>query len=504
MGLRSSEREVAPRLEAEKLTTVHAIGQSLAIGPIFSAGAVMATVAAVSGINTPLAVLFAFIGSICLAYVVSLYARRFAGAGAMYEYLAKGVTNSFGIFSGGIYVLGLMFLGAGGVYLEISNLVQGFFQAHVHTHVPYWIGGTGALLLVLALNYLGVRVAVRGVLALAMFSAIPFTILAIVIIVKGGAGGNTLSVFDPSHTSWNSVFKGILFGVTLFIGFEAAASIAEETHNPRRSIPIAVLGTVLICGVFFLLVGYAASIGFGEKALGANNAWAAAPSGYGALAQHYVGSWLSVIIDLTIILDAVSLSIAFMVTGSRMFFALGRDGLLPKAAAATSRFGTPTGGIAVIGAWSVVMLLWGGLSHYGKALGGAPNAFAAFLIANAAGSYLVELIYVFLAVFALRLVWQSRAEGGLWWKLPAVLAGLATPILAFKGSLDPFPAYPLYIGFWLAIGLIGLTGAWWLVLRIVHPARIQQAAAYAVHDAAEGIRAARPDTDAAAAPAPVA
>ena len=70
------------------------------------------------------------------------------------------------------------------------------------------------------------------------------------------------------------------------------------------------------------------------------------------------------------------------------------------------------------------MLLWGGLSHYGKALGGAPNAFAAFLIANAAGSYLVELIYVFLAVFALRLVWQSRAEGGLWWKLPAVLAGL--------------------------------------------------------------------------------
>jgi hypothetical protein len=94
--------EAEPHLAPRKLTTVHAIGQSLAIGPIFSAGAVMATVAAVSGFTTPLAVLFSFVGSMALAYVVSLYARRFVGGGAMYEYLAKGVTNSFGIFSGGV------------------------------------------------------------------------------------------------------------------------------------------------------------------------------------------------------------------------------------------------------------------------------------------------------------------------------------------------------------------------------------------------------------------
>ena len=473
------------QLSPPKLTTIHAIGQSLAIGPIFSAGAVMATVAAVSGIDTPLAVIFAFVGSIGLAYVVSLYARRYAGAGAMYEYLAKGVTNSFGIFSGGIYVLGLMFLGAGGVYIEIGNLVQGFFATHLHTNIPYWVGGTGALLLVLALNYTGVKVAVRGVLVLACVSAIPFMLLAIVIIAKGGHGGNTLAVFDPSHTSWNSVFKGILFGVTLFIGFEAAASIAEETEQPRRSIPIAVIGTVVICGVFFLVLAYAGSIGFGEKALGAHNAWALAPSGYGVLAQTYVGGWLSTIVDLVIIFDATSLAIAFMVTGSRMFFALGRDGLLPAQAAATSRrHGTPVGGIVALGVWSVIMLIWGGVTHYGKALGGAPDPFAAFLIANAVGSYLVELIYVFLALFAFRLVWQERDQGGLGWKFPLILVGLATPILAYKGSLDPFPTYPLNLGVWIAVAIIGLTGVWWLVLRITRPDRIRQAAAHAVQVAA--------------------
>ena len=156
-----------------KLTTRHAIGQALAIGPIFSVGAVMALVAAVSGYNTPLAVLLAFAGSIAFAYVLSLYARRYVGAGAMYEYLAKGVTNSFGIFSAGVYVLGVLFIGAGGLYIGIGYLTQGFFQAHLHTSIPFWVGGAVALAIVSYLNYRGVRVAVSGVLALAMLSSIP-------------------------------------------------------------------------------------------------------------------------------------------------------------------------------------------------------------------------------------------------------------------------------------------------------------------------------------------
>lgn len=64
------------------LTTVGVLGQTLAIGPIFSAAFLPGTVAVFAGFNTPLSVLLAGLGTLGLAYALMLYARRFAGAGA--------------------------------------------------------------------------------------------------------------------------------------------------------------------------------------------------------------------------------------------------------------------------------------------------------------------------------------------------------------------------------------------------------------------------------------
>jgi amino acid transporter len=466
-------------LGPRKLTTLHAVGQALAIGPVFSVGLVSGLVANVAGYSTPLSILLGSIGSLGLAYVVAIYARRFAGAGAIFEYLSQAVHNSFGIFSSGVYLLGAMFLGAGGVYIALGFLVQGFFASHLHTSIPWWPGGAAFLIVALLLNHFGVRIAIRGVLLLATVSMIPFLILSVVIIAKGGVGGNTLTVFSPSATSWNAVFNGILFAVTLFIGFEAAASIAEETENPRRSIPIAVVGAVALSAVLYIIVTYAATIGFGKAAL-AHGDWFAAASPMGTLATTYVGNWLSVLIDLVIILDALSLAIAIMVTASRIIFALARDGLLPKFAARTSSHDTPLTGNIVIGLWSAALLVWAGVTHYGNAVQ-LPNPIEAFDITSAAGSYLIELIYVFLAVFALKLLWQSRAEeGGLWWKVPAVLIGLAAPVLAFKGSLDPFPTFPNDRAVFIAIACIVISAVWYGVLHVARPERVRSAASHAV------------------------
>jgi amino acid transporter len=474
-------------LGPRQLRTIHAVGQALAIGPVFSVGLVSGLVASVAGFATPLSVLLGSIGSLGLAYVIAIYARRFAGAGAIFEYLSQAVHNSFGIFSAGVYLLGAMFLGAGGVYIGLGFLVQGFFQSHLHTTIPWWVGGAGSLAIAFLLNHFGVRIAIRGVLTLAGFSLIPFLILSLVIIAKGGVGGNTLTVFTPNgHWTWNAVFDGILFAVTLFIGFEAAASIAEETENPRRSIPIAVVSAVALAAILYLIVTYAATIGFGRAAL-AKDAWFAAASPMGTLASTYVGSWLSVLIDLVIIIDALSLSIAIMVTASRIIFALGRDGLLPSLAARTSRHHTPLVGNIVIAVWSTVLLIWAGVTNYGAPVK-LPNPIEAFDITTSAGSYLVELIYVFLAVFALKLLWQDRrTEGGLWWKTIAVLLGLATPILAFKGALDPFPTFPNDRGVFIAIGCVVIPAIWYGVLQVARPQQVRMAARHAVEH--EGVPA---------------
>ncbi len=468
-----------PHLGEKHLTTLHAIGQALAIGPIFSVGLVSGLVANVAGFSTPIAILLGSIGSIGLAYVIAIYARRYAGAGAIFEYLSHAVHNSFGIFSGAVYLLGTLFLGAGGIYIGLGFLIQGFFTAHIHTTIPWWTGGAACLIIAFALNHYGVRLAIRGVLLLATVSSIPFLLLAVVIIAKGGVGGNTLSVFSPGETSWNAVFNGILFAVTLFIGFEAAASIAEETENPRKSIPVAVVGAVAISAALYVFVTYAATIGFGKAAL-EKGEWFSQASPMGTLATTYVGNWLSVLIDLVIILDALSLSIAIMVTGSRIIFAFGRDGLLPKVAARTSSHDTPVTGNLAIAIWSILLLIWAGVTHYGNPVK-LPNPIEAFNITTAAGSYLVEIIYIFLALFALKLLYQSRqTETGLWWKTILVLLGLATPILAFKGALDPFPTFPNNRGVFIAIACLIIPAVWYAVLHFTRPEQVRNAARHAV------------------------
>src|SRR6201996_3720137 len=254
-------------LGERKLTPIHAIGQSLAIGPMFSGGLLTGLVASVAGFSTPLSVLLGTIGAICLGYVISLFARRYAGAGAMYEYLVHGAHPGVGVFGAGIYGVGILFLGGGGVFIANGFLAQAFL-ADIHVSVTWWVLGLVVLLIAVGLNHVGVRVAVQGVLALAGISMIPFLILAITIIAKGGSGGNTLAVFGTSHSSWNSVFHGILFAVTLFIGFEAAASLGEEAREPHKAIPRALIGSVVLAGLFYLLVTYAGAVGFGVKEAG--------------------------------------------------------------------------------------------------------------------------------------------------------------------------------------------------------------------------------------------
>jgi amino acid transporter len=462
-------------LGERRLTSIHAIGQSLAIGPMFSAGLLTGLVASVAGFNSPLSVLLGAIGALCLAYVIAFFARRYSGAGAVYEYLVHGAHPNVGVFFAGIYGLGVLFLGGGGIFIANGFLAQAFFQSHLSINIDWWVWGGLVMVIAISLNHFGVRLAIGGVLALACVSAIPFLILAVSIIAQGGATGNTLSAFGTSQTSFNSVFKGILFAVTLFIGFEAAASIGEESHDPHRSIPIALIGCVAISSVFFLLVTYAGAIGFGVK--GAATAWPADPSPMGTLAARYVGKGLSTVIDLVVLLDSISVAIAFVVTGSRLFFALARDGLLPRAIARTSARDTPIGGNAVILIAGVAALLFGALSTYGKAAG-VPNEIEAFSISAGAGSFLIEAVYAALAVGALRLVWKAGGQARVW-RLPVVLVGLATPVLAYKGSLDPWPHYPGDLGaIFAGVGLIAVA-VWFTYLRVRHAERVSLAAQHA-------------------------
>ena len=148
-------------LGEKNLSTIHAVAQSLAIGPMFSVALILGGISRPdigAGWNAALAVLIATLGVLAIGYVVALYARRFAGAGAVYEYLTHGAHPWLGVLTAGFFFVGVLFLGGGGIYLGLGILIDGFWTTHISDSGPaWWIWALITLAIVLALNYRGVR-----------------------------------------------------------------------------------------------------------------------------------------------------------------------------------------------------------------------------------------------------------------------------------------------------------------------------------------------------------
>lgn len=464
-------------LGPRSVSSAGVLGQSLAIGPIFSAGFLSGTVAVFAGFNTPLSVLFAVCGTVALAYVLTLYARRYAGAGAIYEYLARGAHSSLGIVAGGTYVVGLLFLGAGGGFVGEGYLVDRLLADRLAIHLGWATWALVSLVLVIAINVRGVRIGIRAIVATAALSLVPFLLIAVVIIAKGGVHGNSLAVFDPGQTSWNAVFHGILFAVSLFIGFETVAALGEEAKLPRRSIPVAMIASILLAGGFYLLVCYAGAIGFGRG--DAASAWFASGNPFGELGARYVNHSLGWIVNVTIVLDLFSVCIAFTLAASRVLMTLARDGLLPRPLSRTSaRYHAPTGALTVIAAWTLIVIGWVAITRYGAAAH-LPNVLEALLILSASGSYLITFVYLMLALGGLWLLHADDAYRLASWRLPVVLIAVAVPVLSFDGSLNPLPAYPNSIAVYIAGGAVVAVSGWLVLLRARAPHRVAAAAHHA-------------------------
>ncbi|HLH63588.1 MAG TPA: APC family permease [Ktedonobacteraceae bacterium] len=453
------------------LTTWDAIAQSLAIGPIFSSAFVAFLIAGSAGGAAPLSTLIGAIGVLALGWLISLYARRGGGAGAIYDYLRR-LSPAFGLFAAGMYFFGALTLDSGG-FLVIGLLATQVFASYLNLTVPFWVFSLIALGLIFTLNYLGIRITTRVQLTLSALSVIPLLILAIVIIAHGGDSGNTLQAFNPASvpavpTSVPAagIFPGILFAITLFIGFETSASLGEETRDPRRSIPRAVIGTVVITGIFYLLIVYASDIGFG---LSNSAKWASDPAPLDTLATRYVGSWLAVLVDIAVLFDALVVMSAFMATTSRGLFALARHQLLPSPLATISaRFRTPLGGIIAVSTVALLILI-----IVASTTGNSPtNVITVFGIMSTIGSLLIELIYVALCFAAVRLVTQDPTK---WWRWLFLLVAVVTPILGIYGSVVPFPMWPQNLGIFISLGVIVLSLVWTLVNRFVFPARLGKA-----------------------------
>ena len=240
------------------------------MGPVFSSAFVIPLVVGVisasgkgGGIASPISVLIAAVGVFALGWIVSSYAKEIHAAGSLYDYVTRGLGERVGTAAGWLYYGGVTVL-LTGLLLLIGGYLQSTIASEFKVNpLPAWAWTLIVIALIAAILYFGVRLSTRSQLALALVSMIVVLIFFITVIVKLGSA-NSFKPFNPSSAAdgWSGIFFGVLYGVLLFVGFETAANLAEETPNPRREIPIAVMTTAGIATVFFVLATYVEVAGF--------------------------------------------------------------------------------------------------------------------------------------------------------------------------------------------------------------------------------------------------
>ncbi len=181
-----------------------------------------------------------------------------------------------------------------------------------------------AAVIIALLAFGDIRVATRSLLGFEGISVTLIVILMVVIVVKliGGSSpqhqGITLDAFKiPGGTPFSAVATASVFGFLSFAGFEGAASLGEETDNPRREIPRAIRTAAVASGIFYILCILVQTWGFGTDAAGVK-AFSTSGSPLGDLAHNYVGSAMSDAINAGATLSAFASGLGAATAGARI------------------------------------------------------------------------------------------------------------------------------------------------------------------------------------------
>src|SRR6266550_4668413 len=149
-------------------------------------------------------------------------------------------------------------------------------------------------------------------------------------------------------------FHGVLTGASIvffaYIGFDAVSTTAEEAKNPKRDMPIGIIGSLIICTIFYGLIAavFTGMIPYGAlvKTLGSEQAEPL------TLAMKFVQmpNWMVGVVALGSVIAHTAVLLVFQLGQPRIFFAMSRDGLLPPFFARVhKRFKTPHVGTIITG-----------------------------------------------------------------------------------------------------------------------------------------------------------
>jgi amino acid transporter len=430
------------------------------------------------------------IGAIAILILALVHAELggmypIAGGTARFPHLAFGgiAGGAFGWFSWlqAVTVAPIEVMAMLGYWQSLARTEHWSFGAHFQNPTTEILTPSGIIAAVVimavftAINFFSIR-ALANTNSAATWWKIGVPVLAIFVLAIINFHGSN---FGAGESFAPTGLKGVLSAlptagiVFALLGFEQADQLAGESSNPKRDIPRAVIGSVLIGLVIYLAlqVVFIAAIP-GDHLLGT---WAKTAAQYAsgpfALLATAVGvGWLAVVLYVDAVISPGGTGLIYFTATSRVSYGLSKNGYFPKLLESTTRRGVPWFGLIVAWIFGCVCFLpfpsWQSLvslitSASVLMYAGAPLAFGAFRkrIPNAdrpfrlpGGAILSPIAFIVANWIILWTGWLTDYKLGI-----CILIGLAIIVVTRVFKLNPTPVHFNWkAAQWLFPYLIGL------------------------------------------------
>jgi amino acid transporter len=322
-------------------------------------------------------------GFIALAAIFAIFAvgymamaRRIVNAGALYTYVAAGLGRPAGMATAMVSLLAYSALQVG-LYGALGPVTSGLLQAELGWDVPWWQCSLVAWALVAVLGVLRVDLNSR-VLAVLLTAELAIVALITVTGLAHPAGGRlSLATLSPSNLITTGSAVALAIAVTGFIGFEQAPVYAEESRNPRRTVPMATYAALGLMTLLYAGASWAMSVTAGPDKI-VDAAREHPTDLMFTLATPYLGDWVAITGAVLFVSSMFAGLLAYHNAVARYAFALGREQVLwsgfgrtalRTGAPATASVAQSATGLAVIVVFAITgadpmvkLFFWGGTS----------------------------------------------------------------------------------------------------------------------------------------------
>lgn len=260
------------------------------------------------------------------AWSYAKMATAYPQAGSAYTYVQKSIGPRAGFLTGWVMLLDYLLMPMA-CYLLLGVYVNTYFPA-----IPVWVTVVVIAAIGAVINIVGMKTATI-IDTIIIAAQICFCILLIIVIAKfvtGGGGSGTLvdsrALYNPEKFNASAVFTGAAILCVSFLGFDAVTTMAEETKNPKKNIPKAIMIVAVGAGLSFTVIAYFCQIawpmGFEEIV--------DPDSGIFELLTRINADFMSNIFFITDNLSSFICALAGLAAVSRILYTMGRDNILPK------------------------------------------------------------------------------------------------------------------------------------------------------------------------------